>query len=551
VDSLSVKFYPSCIYLTRAFLPLSSWFRPWCLYAYTSCIGKSVFLNLGYTRHDSIRSFGVPCSPTLPPVCFDVSDQPAQRQAPQASGGSSKNFADVYKTGKTLGEGAFAVVKEGQKKGTRETYAIKIVTKAKLTEEDDLALQDEIQILSALRHPHIIRLYETFEDPKFYYLVTEEMHGGELFDRVVAKSYYNEKEARDVTKILLSAVGYCHSRDVAHRDLKPENLLLQSPDDDANLKIADFGFAKLCKGGQDCLTTQCGTPGYVAPEILEGDPYGVKADMWSIGVITYILLGGYPPFIEQDQKKLFRKIRKGEYEFHEEYWGTVSKEAKDLIVSMLTVNPHKRVSATQALENPWITGSDAALAKKDLGKNLEEFKKFNAKRKFKAAVKGVVATNMMKSFVGGKKGTSLERKLTEEDVADLRETFSMFDKDGGGTISLQELQGVMKKLGSSVTQKELKEMISSVDENNDGEIDFDEFLNMMRKMPDSENELKQAFVVFDADGDGTTSRSELKKIMLKFGQTLTDAELDAVMAEVDENGDGVISFEEFKLAMNA
>jgi len=477
----------------------------------------------------------------------------AKPQSASGSGGaaSGKKFSECYKTGKQLGEGAFAVVKQGTKRGTSESYAIKIVTKAKLTEEDDRALQDEISILSEMRHPNIICLYETFEDPKFYYLVTEEMHGGELFDRVVAKSYYNEKEARDAVKILLEALKYCHSRKVAHRDLKPENLLLQSPTDDSQLKLADFGFAKRCEGGEECLTTQCGTPGYVAPEILEGVPYGTKSDMWSIGVITYILLGGYPPFIEQDQKRLFSKIRRGQYEFHEEYWGSVSKEAKDLISSMLTVNPRKRVTAIEALNNTWITGSDASLAGKDLGKNLEEFKKFNAKRKFKAAVKGVVAANMVKNFVGGAKDTSLERKLTEEDIADLKETFQMFDKDAGGTISMKELQGVLQKLGTSVTDSELRDMINSVDENNDGEIDFDEFLGMMKKMPDSENELKDAFAVFDVNKDGTTSKAELDRILRKFGQKLTSQELSAVMAEVDSNGDGEIDFDEFKQAMNA
>lgn len=412
-------------------------------------------------------------------------------------------------------------------------------------------MQDEIAILTELRHPHIICLYETFEEPKYYYLVTEEMHGGELFDRVVAKSYYNEKEARDTVKILLEALKYCHSKKVAHRDLKPENLLLQSATNDTDLKLADFGFAKRCTGGEECLTTQCGTPGYVAPEILEGVPYGTKSDMWSIGVIVYILLGGYPPFIEQDQKTLFRKIRKGQYEFHEEYWGSVSKDAKALISSMLTVNPQKRVNAVQALNNKWITGSDASLEGKDLGKNLEEFKKFNAKRKFKAAVKGVVAANTLKAFIGGVKGTSLERKLTEEDVADLKETFNLYDKDGGGTISTDELQGVLNKLGTQVTSSELKEMVAAVDENNDGEIDFDEFLGMMKRMPDSENELKDAFKVFDVDRDGTTSKQELDRIMKKFGQNLTNQELDAVFQLVDTNGDGEIDYSEFKQAMNA
>lgn len=272
-------------------------------------------------------------------------------------------------------------------------------------------------------------------------------------------------------------------------------------------------------------------------------------------------------------------------QFHVEYWGNISNEAKGLIDSLLTVDPRKRISAKQALANPWVMGSGASLAKKDLGKNLEEFKKFNARRKFKAAVKGVVASNMMKSFVGGRKGTSLERKLTEEDVADLRETFDMFDKDSSGTISLQELQGVTEKLGLSVTLEELSDVIYSVDVNNDGEIDFDEFLIMMKKIPDTEKELREAFAVFDSDSDGTTSRTELKRIMLKFGQKLTDQELDAVMAEVDDDGgklcgsrrrteyrypiflflpflpllhfipysptDGEISYEEFKRVMNA
>jgi len=366
-----------------------------------------------------------------------------------------------------LGEGAFSKVKEGTHRQTSRTFAIKVITKAKLTREDEVALRDEINVLKLLKHPHIIRLYDVFDEPQYYYLVTEQMRGGELFDRIVAKQYYNEKEARDVCKILFEALAYCHDRQVAHRDLKPENLLLMGLDNDSEIKIADFGFAKKCPELY-CLRTQCGTPGYVAPEILEGVRYGIKADMWSIGVIVYVLLGGYPPFLEQNQNELFRKIRNGEYEFHVEYWDNVSNEAKGLINSLLTVDPRKRISARQALANPWVMGSGASLAKKDLGKNLEEFKKFNARRKFKAAVKGVVASNMMKSFVGGRKGTSLERKLTEEDVADLRETFEMFDRDSSGTISLQELQGVTEKLGLSVSLEELTGVIYSVDENNDG-----------------------------------------------------------------------------------
>lgn len=310
---------------------------------------------------------------------------------------SGKKFGELYKLGKELGEGAFSVVKEGSHRQTGESYAIKIVTKSKLTHEDEVALKDEISVLTELKHDHIIRLYDVFEEQQFYYLVTEKMSGGELFDRIVQKSYYNEKEARDVCRTLFKALAYCHSKKVAHRDLKPENLLLASATDDVSIKIADFGFAKKCLE-PNSLTTQCGTPGYVAPEILEGVPYDIRADVWSLGVIIYILLGGYPPFIEQNQRDLFRKIRKGQYEFHAEYWGGVSQDAKNLIASLLTVPVNKRETCAGALKNKWILGDDHRLSSVDLGVNLEQFKKFNAKRKFKGAVKAVIATNKINSL---------------------------------------------------------------------------------------------------------------------------------------------------------
>jgi calcium/calmodulin-dependent protein kinase I len=297
-----------------------------------------------------------------------------------------------------LGTGAFSTVREGfHRSDTSKSYAVKCVNRKKLSEEDEAALLDEVSILQEMKQSNIICLYDFFSEPSTYYLVMEQMRGGELFDRIVAKAYYNEKEARDTCKSVLEAVGYMHQNFVAHRDLKPENLLLLSKEDDSAVKIADFGFAK--KVREECsLTTQCGTPGYVAPEILDGTPYDQRADMWSVGVILYILLGGYPPFIESTQRDLFRKIRKGEYEFHEEYWGTVSSEARDLISSLLTVDPKKRLSADNALENPWIKGDGASLAKKDLGVNLKKFKTFNAKRKFKAAVSTIMAVNKLTSL---------------------------------------------------------------------------------------------------------------------------------------------------------
>jgi len=325
--------------------------------------------------------------------------RPSQKSssASKRASESGKHFNEVYKLGKQLGEGAFSVVKEGQNRQTQESFAIKIVTKAKLSKEDEVALRDEIDVLKDMEHKHIIRLYDVFEEPQHYFMVTEKMMGGELFDRIVQKSYYNEKEARDTCEIVFSAIHYCHQRKVAHRDLKPENLLLTSENDDSDIKIADFGFAKRVTTPKS-LTTQCGTPGYVAAEILEGKPYDTQADMWSIGVIVYILLGGYPPFIESNQRTLFRKIRKGQYEFHEEYWGQVSEDAKDLIRNLLTVDPDQRYDSGKALANKWIGADAKTLASLDLGTNLAQFKKFNAKRKFKAAVSTVMAANKLNSL---------------------------------------------------------------------------------------------------------------------------------------------------------
>ncbi|GAX20809.1 calcium/calmodulin-dependent protein kinase I [Fistulifera solaris] len=339
----------------------------------------------------------------------------ATHSTPEPSSESGMRFDELYRLKGVLGTGAFSTVREGFHRSNADfSYAVKCINRKKMSEEDEAALLDEVGILKELRHAHIIRLYDFFVEPSTYYLVMERMRGGELFDRIVAKAYYNEKEARDTCLIVLQAVGYCHKNRVAHRDLKPENLLLLSEDDDTSVKIADFGFAKRVLE-PNSLSTQCGTPGYVAPEILEGTLYDERADMWSVGVILYILLGGYPPFIESTQRDLFRKIRKGEYEFHEEYWGTVSSEAKDLIRNLLMVNIKKRLTAEQALKNAWILGDDAKLANRDLGVNLDKLRSFNGKRKFRAAVATVMAVN----------------KLNSLGLAFMEKPFSHISDDGG------------------------------------------------------------------------------------------------------------------------
>lgn len=298
-----------------------------------------------------------------------------------------------------LGEGAFSKVYKCTNRKTQEHFACKIVDKKNLSEQDEQALRSEVEILSNIHCPHVIKCVDFFEEETTFYVVLEYLAGGELFDRIVKKTVYNEAEARELVRTLLVAIKACHDKRVVHRDLKPENLLLKSKTDDRDVKVADFGFAVVAENDH-CLSTQCGTPGYVAPEILQGTLYGRPVDMWSIGVITYILLGGYPPFYDDNQKMLFRKIKAGSYEFHPDYWKGVSSDAKDLIKNLLVVKPEKRFTADDALAHSWLRKAESDLAGHNLSDQLLELKKFNARRKFRAAVKAVVAVNRIKLFTG-------------------------------------------------------------------------------------------------------------------------------------------------------
>jgi calcium/calmodulin-dependent protein kinase I len=272
-------------------------------------------------------------------------------------------------------------------KTKNKEYACKIVTKTGLMAEDEDALRSEVAILKSITSPYIVECIDFLEDDKKIYLALELCVGGELLDRIVKKTSYTEAEARLAAHTLLLAVKACHDVMVCHRDLKPENLLLVNSVDDADMKLADFGFAAVCIDDK-CLTEQCGTPTYVAPEILRGTPYGVPSDMWSVGVICFVLLSGCPPFYAESEKALFRKIKNGHYDF-DPSWDSVSPEAKDLIERLLVVNPDNRMSCDEALNHPWLKKSDKELASHSLASQLVQLRSYNAHRKFRTAIKVV------------------------------------------------------------------------------------------------------------------------------------------------------------------
>ncbi|XP_051058307.1 calcium/calmodulin-dependent protein kinase type IV isoform X1 [Phodopus roborovskii] len=298
------------------------------------------------------------------------------------------NFFDVESE---LGRGATSIVYRCKQKGTQKPYALKVLKKT----VDKKIVRTEIGVLLRLSHPNIIKLKEIFETPTEISLVLELVTGGELFDRIVEKGYYSERDAADAVKQILEAVAYLHENGIVHRDLKPENLLYATPAPDAPLKIADFGLSKIVEH-QVLMKTVCGTPGYCAPEILRGCAYGPEVDMWSVGIITYILLCGFEPFYdERGDQFMFRRILNCEYYFISPWWDEVSLNAKDLVRKLIVLDPKKRLTTFQALQHPWVTGKAANFVHMDTAqKKLQEF---NARRKLKAAVKAVVASSRLGS----------------------------------------------------------------------------------------------------------------------------------------------------------
>jgi len=261
-------------------------------------------------------------------------------------------FTDEYQLLEKLGEGAFAAVHKCQSKSTGVNFAVKVIDKLKAGNDME-SIGREVSILQQLQHPNVIRLQNTYDNGDNLYLVMEIATGGELFNRIAEKVSYQEADAIPLVRQLISAIHYMHGKGIVHRDLKPENLLLSNDKDDATLKVADFGLSKMVDA-EILMATACGTPTYIAPEVLQAQPYGPEVDMWSVGVITYIILCGYPPFYAEDLAELFDQILAADFEFFDDDWGSVSHQAKDFISNLLTVDPTRRLTSQQALNHPWV-----------------------------------------------------------------------------------------------------------------------------------------------------------------------------------------------------
>lgn len=333
------------------------------------------------------------------------------------------SIEDKYSIKELLGTGAFSEVRLCENRETGQAYAVKIIDKKALKGKED-SLENEIRVLrrfSARKneddaektwftHPNIVQLFETYEDKSKVYLIMELVTGGELFDRIVEKGSYTEKDASNLIRQVLEAVDYMHEQGVVHRDLKPENLLYYSSSEDSKIMISDFGLSKMEDSG--FMATACGTPGYVAPEVLAQKPYGKAVDVWSIGVISYILLCGYPPFYDENDANLFAQILKGEFEFDSPYWDEISDSAKDFIKSLMCVNVEKRFTCKKALAHPWISGN-AASNKNIHGTVSEQLKKNFAKSRWKQAYHAATVIRQMQRMALNNSGGSYGRSSSQ------------------------------------------------------------------------------------------------------------------------------------------
>ncbi|XP_069672545.1 calcium/calmodulin-dependent protein kinase type II alpha chain isoform X19 [Periplaneta americana] len=295
-------------------------------------------------------------------------------------------FSDNYELKEELGKGAFSVVRRCVQKSTGLEFAAKIINTKKLSARDFQKLEREARICRKLQHPNIVRLHDSIQEENFHYLVFDLVTGGELFEDIVAREFYSEADASHCIQQILESVNHCHQNGVVHRDLKPENLLLASKQKGAAVKLADFGLAIEVQGEQQAWFGFAGTPGYLSPEVLKKEPYGKPVDIWACGVILYILLVGYPPFWDEDQHRLYAQIKAGAYDYPSPEWDTVTPEAKNLINQMLTVNPSKRITASEALKHPWICQRERVASVVHRQETVDCLKKFNARRKLKGAI---------------------------------------------------------------------------------------------------------------------------------------------------------------------
>jgi len=523
----------------------------------------------------------------------------------------------VYKLSNSkLGEGSYGSVSKATEIKSGSVRAVKAISKAGVKDMPKFLL--EIELMKLMDHPNIIKLHETFQDARNVYLVMELAEGGELFGSILDSGSFNEKDAANIMKQIISAVYYLHSNHVAHRDLKPENFLFTEkgvPLSQSTLKIIDFGLScripmtvkitadelkglkfdvsekdghpQICiinesapsrfsvyngwfvRGVDDqslhkflgnlpldsfsdvlrekaavdghvnlvlkhplgSLHTKAGTPYYVAPEVLHGR-HDHQCDIWSAGVIMYILLCGYPPFHGNSDASILKKVLKGQYAYDPVDWNHISQDAKSLIDKMLTFDPAKRITAALALEDEWIV------------KQAPNADNVQLQDQFVKKLRGFRAENKLKKVAL----FAMAQNINPNQIKEMKAIFTKLDKDGDGQLTFEEIAEGLKEADLPIND-DMKELLQAIDSDNSGKIDYSEFIaaTLSKKQVIQEDLCWAAFKIFDLDGNGKITKDELQEVLHnrdmldEFGEET----LKTIMEDADTNGDGEIDFHEF------
>lgn len=442
-----------------------------------------------------------------------------------------ENIRFHYEIREKIAEGGFGSVFAGRSLKTDKARAIKLV---KVSDRDPKDIENQLReasILKSTDHPHILKIYEVFRDRTHLYFVCELLRGGELFDRIVKRGGLTEKLAASYMNQLVSAVVHLHSLNIVHRDLKPENILFDSKKDDALLKLIDFGTCRhFTKNVQ--IEEKIGSIYYMAPEVITGN-YNEKCDIWSLGVILFILLSGYPPFAGASDKEILMNIVRGNLKFEGKCWDTISEEVKNLIRSMLNTKAASRPSAVEVFKNPWIQMQNISEASnKELMKgSLKNLSRFNTTNHLQRATLNFITNELM----------------SQDELHDLRKIFKKIDENGDGFLSTKEIEKAITEY-PGVFSGNIGEVLAKVDVDNNGMINYSEFLTaaMNWEKELSMERLHQAFKQFDKDGNGTLSIQELCDAL---GSNSGNQHFLELIKEADMNNDNEIDLEEFVIFM--
>ncbi|PON97582.1 Serine/threonine protein kinase [Trema orientale] len=444
-----------------------------------------------------------------------------------------EDVRSTYNIGKELGRGQFGVTHLCTHKITGEQFACKTIAKRKLVNKEDIEdVRREVQIMHHLTGQlNIVELKGAYEDKHSVHLVMELCAGGELFDRIIAKGHYTERAAASLLRTIVQIVHTCHSMGVIHRDLKPENFLLLNKDENSPLKATDFGLSVFYKQGE-VFKDIVGSAYYIAPEVLKRR-YGPEVDIWSVGVMLYILLCGVPPFWAESEHGIFNAILRGHIDFTSDPWPSISTGAKDLVRKMLHSDPKQRLTAFQVLNHPWIKEDGEAPDTPLDNAVLNRLKQFKAMNQFKKVALRVIAGC-----------------LSEEEIMGLKQMFKGMDTDNSGTITLEELKQGLAKQGTKLSEIEVKQLMEAADADGNGTIDYDEFITATMHMNrmDREEHIYTAFQHFDKDNSGYITTEELEQALREFGMH-DGRDIKEIISEVDADNDGRINYDEFVAMM--